>query len=257
MNEYELYHHGVKGQKHGERRYQSKDGTWTPLGLKMRRAREGSGDSKREKREGYFAKKKRIKNEKAAEAKARREAIEKETMEERRARMLKSTDARELYKNRDLLTTAEINERINRIDTEAKLSKIAASTKKTGLDYADKFLAYGRKANEIYEFTQKPICKALAKQMGFNVKTEAPLSYKSKLKNINKLSNKEVQELASRARNEENLRKFIDKYIDGGSDSNNQNANNNKKRKKEETSSLTRDDILDLFEDELSRRGIG
>ena len=28
----ELYHHGIKGQKHGERRYQYKDGTLTPLG---------------------------------------------------------------------------------------------------------------------------------------------------------------------------------------------------------------------------------
>jgi len=248
MNELELYHSGKKGMKWGQRKYQNKDGTWTPLGLKMRRAREGSGDGGREKREGYFTKKKRVKTEKAAEAKARREAIEKETMEERRARMLKSTDARELYKNRDLLTTAEINERINRINTEAKLSEIAASTKKTGLDRMDKFLAYGRKANEIYEFTQKPICKALAKKMGFDVKTPEPLNYKGKLKNINKLSNKEIQELANRAKNEENLRKFIDKYIDGNGDSNNQNKNNNR------TSGLTRDDILDLIEDEIARR---
>lgn len=28
----ELYHHGIKGQKHGDRRFQYKDGSWTPLG---------------------------------------------------------------------------------------------------------------------------------------------------------------------------------------------------------------------------------
>ena len=30
----ELYHHGVKGQKWGVRRYQKKDGSLTPLGKK-------------------------------------------------------------------------------------------------------------------------------------------------------------------------------------------------------------------------------
>lgn len=34
--EYELYHHGVKGQKWGVRRYQNKDGSLTPAGKKRR-----------------------------------------------------------------------------------------------------------------------------------------------------------------------------------------------------------------------------
>ena len=34
MNEYELYHHGVKGQRWGIRRYQNKDGTLTKAGQK-------------------------------------------------------------------------------------------------------------------------------------------------------------------------------------------------------------------------------
>lgn len=33
----ELWHHGVKGQKRGERRYQNPDGTWTELGKERRR----------------------------------------------------------------------------------------------------------------------------------------------------------------------------------------------------------------------------
>lgn len=43
----ELEHSGKKGMHWGERNYQRKDGTWTPLGLRLRRAREGTSDSKR------------------------------------------------------------------------------------------------------------------------------------------------------------------------------------------------------------------
>lgn len=35
--EYELYHHGIRGMKWGKRRYQNKDGSLTPEGLKRYR----------------------------------------------------------------------------------------------------------------------------------------------------------------------------------------------------------------------------
>lgn len=37
MNNYELYHHGVKGMKWGIRRYQNKDGSLTPAGKKRQK----------------------------------------------------------------------------------------------------------------------------------------------------------------------------------------------------------------------------
>ena len=107
-----LYHHGIKGQKWGIRRFQNKDGSLTAAGRKRRG--EGDGDN------GTNSSKD-------------------ETPEETRSRLLKSTDAKEIYENRHLLTTNELNERINRIDTEQRLkSKIADEHAKTGADYLNK-----------------------------------------------------------------------------------------------------------------------
>ena len=210
---------GVKGQRWGERNYQSKDGTWTRLGLERRRAREGGGSS--DKKESYFAKRKRLQAEKAAatkakkaaskeEAAAKKEQVKIETLEERRARVLKSTDPQELFKNREVLTTAEINERINRINTETKLGELAEASKKGAMYYADQVLKYGNKINQVYEFTQKPVCKALAKKMGFKPPEPKPVDYEEALRNINRLSNDQVQQLASRTQNEQRIRDFVE-----------------------------------------------
>lgn len=210
---------GVKGQKWGERNYQSKDGTWTRLGLERRRAREGNGSSG--KKESYFAKRKRIRVEKAEAAKAKKVAVkeeakvkkeqaETETLEERRARVLKSTDPQELFKNREVLTTAEINERINRINTEAKLGELAEASKKGAMYYADQVLKYGNKINQVYEFTQKPVCKALAKKMGIKTAEPKPVNYEEALRNINRMSNDQVQQLARRTTNERLIRNFVE-----------------------------------------------
>ena len=206
---------GVKGQRWGERNYQSKDGTWTRLGLERRRAREGSGSS--DKKESYFAKRKQVRTEKAAAAKAKKEQVEAETLEQRRARILKSTNARELFDNRDILTTAEIRERIDRINVEASLNKMAESQKKTAIDYIDNALKYGKKINEVYEFTQKPVCKALAKKMGFKPPEPKPVNYEEALRNINRLSNEQVTQLARRTANERLIRNFVEDQRNRGS----------------------------------------
>ena len=217
---------GTKGQKWGERNYQSKDGTWTRLGLERRRAREGGGSS--DKKESYFTKRKRLQAEKAAatkakkakieaDAKAKKEQVEAETLEQRRARILKSTNARELFDNRDILTTAEIRERMDRINVEASLNKMAESQKKTAIDYIDNMLKYGKKINEVYEFTQKPVCKALAKKMGFKPPEPKPVNYEEALRNINRLSNEQVTQLARRTANERLIRNFVEDQRNRGS----------------------------------------
>lgn len=136
MEQNELTHWGILGMKWGVRRYQNKDGSLTPAGKKRQKAKEAEVE---------------------------------ETPEQKRARLLKSTDANELYKERALLTTAEINERLSRIDTERRLGEVAARTKKTGMERLDKVLKTARKVDEAYKFVSESYMgKQLMKSLGLS-----------------------------------------------------------------------------------------
>lgn len=170
----ELTHHGVRGMKWGIRRFQNKDGSLTPAGKKR------YGDEPEE------------------------------TTEQKRERLLKSTDARELYKNRSLLTTAEINERLNRIDTERRLGEVAAKTKKTGMQRVEKALQVARKVDEVYKFTnESAIGKALKKKLGLE-KAEKRLGLEEAYNKRDKLETSKLKEVLNRARTENDMKKLID-----------------------------------------------
>lgn len=174
----ELCHWGIKGMKWGIRRFQNKDGSLTPLGKK----RAGQDDK------------------------------EEETPEQRKVRLLKSTNAKELYENRDLLTTAEINERINRLDTEARLANIANRDVKTGVDYmnsaSEKIGAATnlfKKVDDAYStVSRSAIGKTVADKLGLEP-PKKEFNIDKLWKNRNKLSDKEIQDISQRLANEKRI----------------------------------------------------
>lgn len=250
MENVELQHHGTKGMKWGVRRYQNKDGSLTPDGKK----RYGIGQYIK----NHKTKKKRKQAlEKAREVRKTKQEEAKE-LEEKRSKLLKSTDAAELYKNRDLLTTAEINERLMRLDTERRLSQVAESTKTSGMDRVNKALAIGKKINEVYEFTNTPVMKAFKKQLGLNVDpVSKAFDINDVYKKMNTMSSEEVKKAAERVGNMDKIKSAWEKANKGPDDGTSSNTNNssNKPDKNDQTEKSKSTDKNDKTEKSESFSG--
>lgn len=223
MENDELYHHGIRGQKWGRRRYQNKDGSLTPAGKK--RYDKEMDKLKAEKKKLVNESRTKKKLDKLDQMKSDVDTLKKknkgentnetnETPEAKRARLLKSTDAKELYENKDLLTTNELNERINRIDTEARLkSKISEEHAKTGMEYINDKMRKGsdtinnatnlyKKVDDAYStVARSAIGKMVAKELGLEP-PKKEFNLDDFWKNRNKKSNQEIQDAKQRVINE-------------------------------------------------------
>lgn len=122
---------------------------------------------------------------------------------DKKARLLRSSDPIELYNNRHLLSSSEINERINRINTETRLSEIAASYKKAnspaakGKKIVDAMVSTANTATKIYNVWNSDAGKAARRFMGLKVpdKNDNFMRIADKFKDK---SNAEILEVAQR-----------------------------------------------------------
>lgn len=116
-----LEHYGIKGQKWGVRR------TPEQLGHITEKKRKVSNWIEKARKKS--AKRKRQAAKKKAAAKKAKAEKEEESEDKIREKVLNSTDPKYIYKYRHLLTTKELQDRLTRIDTEAKVKKLTVDDK--------------------------------------------------------------------------------------------------------------------------------
>lgn len=153
----ELYHHGIKGQKWGIRRFQNKDGSLTPEGRKHW----GIGDATRKVKLAWSKSKDAI-------AKKKEEATSKKekAIEDKKAKIVAKGDRDLIYKNRELFSDAELDAAMTRINkiNQFKTEKGAASERSRAEKKKDAIISSGN-FDKIYKnrnkFTDEELDRAL------------------------------------------------------------------------------------------------
>lgn len=145
LSENELMHFRTKGSKNGVRRYQQEDGTWTPLGLKERKAREGWGNSEAEAKANKAVAKSEKKAAKA-EAKAAKISAKIEKRNNKANAKAESIAAKNEKKRQNdvsKLTDEELQKKIARVKLEQEYKELTKSpVLKTGEKLVSSILSY-------------------------------------------------------------------------------------------------------------------
>lgn len=231
----ELTHWGIKGQKWGQRRYQNKDGSLTPAGqkrynkeveklkketakLKAEQKVIATKKKNQEKIDKLESKKKALEDQKKALRDEKRgkksdnidsktKGRPEETLDEKRARLLKSTDPKELFEGKDALSNIELQERINRINLESQLqSKVPTEVKKSTMDYINDSIAMYKKVDEAYStVANSAIGKTIGKKLGLMDEKTEVFDFDKFRENRDKMSINKLKEADERLRYYKNM----------------------------------------------------
>lgn len=243
----ELQHWGIKGQKWGQRRYQYKDGSLTPAGQKrynkeMDRLKKEKAKVKAEEKvlankkktqakidkleaekKALEERKKALKDEKRGKSSKESDKEDSMTLEEARELLLKSTNPKFIYDNRQYLTYQELNDRVNRIDLEARLHNKIPEEKgrldsfnegmKKTADTINNITNTYKKVDDAYKaVTESAIGKTLAKQLGLNTEKVKEFNLDEFYNNMHKMSAKDREAGVKTAMDMNKVKTIKDKF---------------------------------------------
>lgn len=223
MENIELQHHGVKGQRWGIRRFQNHDGSLKPAGKKrygiIGSIKERSAAKKKQKqRTEALEKAREVKKTKAEEAAEKK-------------RVLESGTADEVMKYKGQLSNKELADAYSRLNYERLISDLSVKDTRSGadkanslMDKAEKVVGAAQKGLDTYNKAAKivnAVSKADLPTFEGNQKTKAAESALDKLvksgtaeqiqKQFGKLSAKQLQDANTRLRNEDMIKERIAK----------------------------------------------
>lgn len=217
-----LVHHGTKGMKWGRRLYQHKDGSLTALGRLRYRKRTTNDEPE-------------------------------DDIETRKAKVLASRSAKELYKNADLFDDVELVKAYNRLNTERNILNLAPKEVSKGQQIVDKIVTAGNNASTMIDTGSKVynnVAKVFNSVMGSNLpvigeKKKGDSATAKLIKsgtatdivnNFGKLSNDDLKNASTRFAYEDKIRNWADKE---SKNSNVKDTKSNKSASKEPSTSGT------------------
>lgn len=136
MGNSELYHYGVLGMRWGVRRFKAQLRTSNSSASKKVKGKI-SDTSKKEPSEVDV------------------DMSSEERIKQRKAEILRSRSAKQLYDNADLFSNKELTDAYVRLNTERNIKNMVPENVSKGKKYVDKLIENGKKVNEIVDVTTK------------------------------------------------------------------------------------------------------